>query len=675
MTNQEATTGLNDARQTIDEVDRELVRLLAQRMETVRDIGEIKDGDPNSRVHDPDRERRIHETWAKIAEEQGLSTYFVGRILREVLNYSRRGQEDFLQQTRTDAVRVAYQGVPGAFSDLAITKLFALREEHDVDKRGFMTFAECADALEKGAVDYALLPVENSIAGGIGDVSRLISERPLHVIGEETWSIDHCLAALPGTTIGELRTIRSHPIALQQCQVALDELRGKTLEPFYDTAGAAQAIAEEEDRTVGAICSEEAALLHGLVVLRHSVADQEDNQTRFLLLSREPETCDPRVPSKTSMILTVSHKKGALVKCLQIFDEHGINLTRLESRPRPEIPWEYLFFVDLEGHQEAPNVAAALTGLRPFVNHLRVLGSYPSRRIEGATVELSPQTQNDKPQPVTTPEAKVESVADDKRPTPTSIDVGGVEIGGDRFVLISGPCAVETKEQIFAGAKMVKANGARLLRGGAFKPRTSPYSFQGLGFPGLDMLKDAGQKYDLPIVTEVMRQDDVHRIAEKADMIQVGARNMQNFALLTELGKINKPILLKRGMSATVDELLQATEYILAGGNQRVVLCERGIRTFETSTRATLDVSAVPVLKERTHLPVIVDPSHAAGRRDLVIPLALAAVAVGADGLIVEAHPNPEDALCDKAQALTPEDLENMVSEIRRLLAGQGRQM
>ena len=215
-----------------------------------------------------------------------------------------------------------------------------------------------------------------------------------------------------------------------------------------------------------------------------------------------------------------------------------------------------------------------------------------------------------------------------------------------------------------AAAEMVRSCGAQVMRGGAFKPRSSPYSFQGLGFEGLELLQDAGKAFELPVITEVLRPEDVKRIALEADALQVGARNMQNFELLKMIGKIDRPVLLKRGLSATIDDLLAAAEYIMAGGNQRVILCERGIRTFETATRSTLDISAVPVLKERTHLPVIVDPSHAAGRRELVVPLALAAVAAGADGLIVECHPDPAAALCDKEQALTGQDLRELMSRL-----------
>ena len=247
----------------------------------------------------------------------------------------------------------------------------------------------------------------------------------------------------------------------------------------------------------------------------------------------------------------------------------------------------------------------------------------------------------------------------------TVVRVGGVEIGGGRPVVIAGPCSVESREQILEAARAVKEAGADMLRGGAFKPRTSPYSFQGLGVEGLRLLRLAGDEVGLPVVTEVLDPRMVGVAAEYADVLQVGARNMQNFPLLRELGRAGKPVLLKRGFGSTVDELLAAAEYILAEGNADVVLVERGIRTFETSTRFTLDIAAVPVLKERTHLPVIVDPSHAAGRREYVPALAKAALAAGADGVMVEVHPRPEEALSDSRQQLTPEMFSRLMGELR----------
>jgi 3-deoxy-7-phosphoheptulonate synthase len=258
-------------------------------------------------------------------------------------------------------------------------------------------------------------------------------------------------------------------------------------------------------------------------------------------------------------------------------------------------------------------------------------------------------------------------------PDPTVISVRGRRIGDGYFGFIAGPCTVESREQTMESARAVAAEGVTMLRGGAFKPRTSPYTFQGLGQEALEILKEARDETGLPLVTELMDPRHVELVVEATDVIQIGARNMSNFSLLEEVGRARKPVLLKRGPSSTVEDLLMAAEYIVKEGNSEVILCERGIKTFETSTRFTLDISAIPVLKQETHLPVIVDPSHPAGRRDLVLPLARAAVAAGADGIIVEVHPRPEEALCDGPQLIPTSDFADFAAEIRALASLMGR--
>jgi 3-deoxy-7-phosphoheptulonate synthase len=259
------------------------------------------------------------------------------------------------------------------------------------------------------------------------------------------------------------------------------------------------------------------------------------------------------------------------------------------------------------------------------------------------------------------------------KPDATRVKVEEIVIGGRELVVMAGPCAVENREQILAAADTVRKSGALVLRGGAFKPRSSPYSFQGLGARGLELLAEARERTGLRVVTEVVAPEDVELVAAHADMLQIGARNMHNYRLLSAVGSQPKPVLLKRGMMSTVDELLLSAEYIVAAGNPRVVLCERGIRTFENSSRNTLDLCAVPILKERTHLPVLVDPSHAAGRREWVPALALAAVTAGADGLIVEVHPDPPSALSDGRQSLTPEAFRDLMSRLGRIAPAIGR--
>jgi 3-deoxy-7-phosphoheptulonate synthase len=292
-----------------------------------------------------------------------------------------------------------------------------------------------------------------------------------------------------------------------------------------------------------------------------------------------------------------------------------------------------------------------------------VIGAIGDDRAIVSSLNLEGEPGVEKVVPILKPYKLVSS---DFRGRDTVVEVAGRAIGGGAFGLIAGPCAIESREQTLASARACKAAGATALRGGAYKPRTSPYAFQGLGKPGLEILAEAREETGLPIVTELMDVRQLEDVLEVADMIQLGARNMQNFDLLREVGRTNVPVLLKRGMSATIEEWLLSAEYIAREGNPDIVLCERGIRTFETAYRSTLDISAVPAAKQHTGLPVIVDPSHAAGKRDLILPMARAAVVAGADGLIVEVHPAPENALCDGPQALHADTFGAWVADVQR---------
>ena len=261
------------------------------------------------------------------------------------------------------------------------------------------------------------------------------------------------------------------------------------------------------------------------------------------------------------------------------------------------------------------------------------------------------------------------------KPAPSVVTIGDVRIGGNKLAVMAGPCAVENEAQLFEAARVVKKAGAVVLRGGAYKPRTSPFSFQGLERMGLDLLAKAKKEFGMPVISEVVDPRDVENLAETVDIIQIGARNMQNYSLLTAVGKQKRPVLLKRGLSSTIDEWLTAADYLLAGGNDQVILCERGIRTFETSTRFSLDISSIPVIKRFSHLPIVVDPSHAAGHYALVPAIAKAAIAAGADGLLIEVHPNPKEALVDGLQSLTPSDFTRLMEELKGVAAAVGRSM
>jgi chorismate mutase/prephenate dehydratase len=572
-------------------------------------------------------------------------------------------------------ITALYQGVPGAYSDVLLRRHFGDRGE-EVETIGLPTFRDVAVALLAGRARYGLLPVENTVAGTFREGYDLVAQYDLSPVREVIFRMDHRLLGVPGATVAGLKRIEAHPLVLEECGKFLATLPGARPVPAVDTGIAARDVAEARDPTIAAIAPVEAAARYGLVELAANIADHPDNVTRFLLVEAvRPEKRTPSSSAKrrTSVLFATAHERGLLARCLTVLAEAGVNLTKLESRPKPGRAWEYMFYADFDGDAEEPAIAAAIAAMRAHCTELRLLGSYDvdSPEPRPAPVQEAPKAPQRAGAPTAPPLPAAAKnwpkAARPSKPAGTQLRIGSALIGGGDFVIIAGPCSVESREQVLATAEAVRARGAVMLRGGAFKPRTNPYAFQGLGWDGVDLLAEAGRATGLPIVSEVMSVDQVERMARSVDMLQIGARNMQNFDLLKAVGRTARPVLLKRGLSATLDELLAAAEYVLSEGNPHVVLCERGIRTFETATRNTLDLSAVPVLRERTHLPIVVDPSHGVGVRRWIRPLARAAKAVGADGIIVEVHPNPAEAKSDADQALTFTDFEEIVGELEEI--------
>ncbi|MBI5863495.1 MAG: 3-deoxy-7-phosphoheptulonate synthase [Planctomycetes bacterium] len=658
-------------RSRLDAVDARLLDDLAQRQQLVGEIAAIKlAGD--AAVRDLAREEALLTQLVERGRQLGLDPHHVTRLYREILEHSLRAQHERLvdrdnpQRRAQRAILVAYQGTEGAYSYLAAQRHFGPRGG-DVAYRGYDSFAEMLEAVRDAAADYAMLPIENTTAGSINEAYDLLARMNLAIVGEEVQRIEHCLLALEPVPLSRIHRVFSHPKALDQCTDFLRELKGCHVESYTDTAMAARKVRDDQDLSQAAIASEEAARIFGLHVIRRDIANQKENFTRWVVVAREPVTIDARIPCKTSVVFAARHEEGSLVSCLNILAARHLNLTKLESRPRLNMPWEYLFYVDFEGNLADAGVQEALQKLAARASFQKVLGSYPARTTRearpvqpqpGAAAETFVEAESEAaaashPDVLKELEKKPYKLASRASRAKDSIfRIGDAAVGGDHPVIIAGPCSVESRDQIFACARLVKELGGHMLRGGCFKPRTSPYAFQGMGYEGLELLSAAGRAFGLPIVTEVMHPADLEKVARKADVIQLGARNMQNFSLLKELGRVDRPVMLKRGMMASIDEWLAAAEYILAHGNQQVILCERGIRTFETATRNTLDLSAVPVVKELTHLPVIVDPSHACGTWRWVPAMAEAALACGAHGVMVEIHPEPARALSDGPQAL-----------------------
>jgi chorismate mutase/prephenate dehydratase len=651
---------IDQIRSGIDDVDQKILRLLAQRRAYSVRAAKLKDrsGGPS---RDLLREEDLIAGRIASGMDHDLDSKLVNSLWREIVDDSVRVQRDLLGRQEADdtLVTVAIQGVEGSYSQMAARQIYDAKGGPELVYRPSTTFADAVAAVQSGEADSAVLPIENSTSGGISEVYDLLVDGGLRVIGDLRFRVRHCLLGLPGADVDRLERVYAHPQAAAQCSEFLSALEGCETVIHDDTAGSGRRIAELGNPAIGAIASEQAARLYGLEILGTKVANRDENYTRFVVVSATPAEIPPGVPAKTSIVVTVGNHPGALMEALAVFTDADINLVKLESRPIPSNPTDELFYLDFAGALGAPAVDAMLDTLTTKVHYLKVLGSYPSRDLRPRPDPAPNRERHPRPlgelldRPSEHAPAGYKLGSRGHKTQNTVVEIDNVRLGEDELVMIAGPCAVESWDQVMAAAGAVKRSGAQLLRGGCFKPRTSPYSFQGLGFEGLEMLAEAGRAFGLPIVTEVVSPEDVPGVAEMADVLQIGTRNMQNFKLLSAAGRAHRPVMLKRGMSASLDEFLQAAEYILAEGNQQVFLCERGIRTFETSTRNTLDLSAVPVLRGRTHLPIIVDPSHAAGERSLVSPLAYAAAAIGAHGIMVEIHPNPDSALSDGAQSLT----------------------
>jgi chorismate mutase/prephenate dehydratase len=665
---------IESLRSEVDRIDGGILGLLAERKEIAQRIAAVKLA-ASVPFRDDAREGELLSERIAAAGRYQLDANLIAGVWDQIMADSLRVQHDFAQSgvngTRRTVV-AAIQGIEGSNSHAAAKILTA-----HADSTRFLAcqrFADAAGAVESGRADIAVLPIENTTSGGIGEVYDLILERRLVIVGEVKLHVNHCLLGAAGARIEDLKTIHAHPQAVAQCSEFLAALAGVEIVYASDTALSGRRIAELGDPTMGAIAGEQAAAIHGLAVLKRVINNRQTNYTRFVAVARSPIEVDPQVPAKVSLVLSVSNEPGALSEVLGVFRDEAIPLVKLESRATVNNPWEEMFYLDFEGHVDDPAVVRALNEVRRHSLFLRILGTYPSQDLRPHS-RMRPRVHSTRRVPALPEDDVTHEPVDSRyrlasrRPDDrgTVVEVAGVDVGGPDLVVIAGPCAVESLDQVMETARAVKEAGATLLRGGCFKPRTSPYSFQGLGYQGLEMLVEAGRVHGLPIVTEVPAPEHVEKMAEVADVLQIGARNMQNFALLAEVGLTHRPVLLKRGIGASIDELLQAAEYILAGGNQQVILCERGIRTFETSSRSTLDLTAVPVLRRRTHLPIIVDPSHAAGDRQLVSPLAIAAAAIGADGLMLEVHPEPEKALSDGPQALTPDDLVRLMARLGEL--------
>ncbi len=627
---------LDKLRKEINEADSTIIKTLAKRRDLSLRVIEVK-AKSSRPLRDEKREQELLARVIAMGRECGLDGHYVTRVFHEIIDDSVRSQQLFLLgENATEeptTIRVGFQGIHGAYSQLASEKFFA-RQKATPNFVGYKTFLEVVRSLESGDIDYALLPVENTTAGSINQVYDLLTDADVSIVGEEIFPVEHCLLALEEVPLSNIRRVMSHPQALMQCEKFLSSLENCQSESFADTAMAVRKVKEDNDLSQAAIASEDAAKLYGLKVLKRHLADQRNNYTRFLVAMKKPtdpvEPVDTRIPCKTSLVLATSHEEGALLRALSLLHEHGINLTKLESRPRPGYPFQYRFFLDFEGNIADEYVAVAVEGLKEVTSFLRVLGSYPMEQ-RGRTAPLQESVVSSGVKS-NAQRAKSKTLAATSKTADTIITVGNTKFGTDEFVIVAGPAAVESREQILACARHVKESGGKILHARCFGVTGGGKNSSSNGAERLDLLCEAGRHYDLPVLTEVRTVQDVERAADKADIVLLGGRNMENEELLDAVGRMGRPVFLTRAETASMEEFAAAAATIFEGGNRQVILCDR-----DSSLGSLLS------LRERTRLPVVVDPSSSLAQLATLPLLVRALRDVKTSGLTVEISPESSD--------------------------------
>lgn len=645
---------LKTIRQRLDEIDNRILDALAERQAVVRQVADHKLSS-GEELRDLMREQHQLTLLGEKAQVRGLDRYFVTRVFHQILDHSVRFQQAHLTRGNGEPeggdvrrVVVAYQGRAGAYSQMAAEQHFG-PQGVELSTRGYDSFAGILEAVADRHADYAMLPVENTTAGSINEAYDLLGRMDLTVIGEEVLRVQHCLVGLPGSSLEEIKRVYSHPQGLLQCSNFLSTLQGAEVQAFTDTAMSVVKVRDEQNPSQAAVASERAASLYQLEVLARDIANQKDNYTRFMVVAREPITYDLRIPCKTSLIFATAHAEGALLRCLDQLAKRGLNLTKLESRPRPGVAWEYLFYVDFEGNLTEPNVQNALAELAHHTSFLKVLGSYPARTTREA---MPAQHQRALQGRSTIAHGDADTVAVQPVAVGTSI------IGGERPVLIAGPPAAEGQAMLQTCAQWAHGVGADVLRAPCFLPPTTAGGYEGPGEAGLRFIGEVGQALGLPVMTNVRDPKLVAQAAKVAALLEVDADQMDNFALLEQLGKVDRPVVLRRAPDATLARWLTAADHIASFGNRQVILCESGAQGAGVRM---IDVAAIAQLRDQPR-PILADPSCSASPGAHWGPLGRACLHAGAHGLILTIHPDPKKMRAPATAALDGPTFERLVN-------------
>lgn len=679
--------GLDDIRTRISQVDQRLLSLLNERRQLSESVVKEKRL-INKPLRDQQREQALLQSLVAKAANLGLEPHYITRLFNLIIEDSVQFQQDYLQSLSDPVIKstkgkiLAVLGGKGAYSHLAAKKYFSKSENNYV---ACESFEQVLARVQTNEVDFGVIPIENTTSGGITEVYDLLLDSNLSIIGEEKYAVNHCLVAAKNSQLDSITTIVAHPQASRQCSENLKTLKNAEIKLVQSTAHALENVLNQKSTNIAAVASEEAASLFELAVLKKNLANQSENITRFLVLSLKPIEVAQGVQCKTSIALSTGQKAGSLAEVLGLFKEANIPLTKLESRPIPNKPWEQMFYIDFEGNIADQKVKSALTALSKLCRFMKLLGSYPTKDISAtrvpakslasAKLQLNESRTSDSLSLATSNQGDTESVTGNyptanhqltsrnHKSSDSIVQIGNCQIGANGFNVLAGPTAVESETQILSCAKLAREIGISILTAGCFKPQSSPECFQQLGVKGVDYLKLASQKHALAVMTEITNQEELNLAVKQLDLVRIGASNMQNFSLLKSVGQVNHPVMLVRDPNASIDEFLNAADYILAQGNLQVILCEQGSRVAG-SNKTILDLSTIPLLKTLTHLPIIIDPNHAALDSNFIFPIVRAAKAMGVHGVLIEFQTETEVVTDNSQHLLSNLQLTKLMAEI-----------
>ncbi|MFM2485798.1 prephenate dehydratase [Celerinatantimonas yamalensis] len=666
-------TELNQLRIQITKLDEKLLKLLAARRQLTTQVGEYKLA-RQLPIRDLSREETLLASLAQKARVYQLSPRYVTNLFQLIIDDSVRAQHRQVQQhhqqlpQQDEPLRVAFLGNKGSYSNIAVNHYFEAHSQPLVEI-GCTTFNSIIHKVEQREADYALLPLANTSSGSINEVYDLLQQTSLSIIGELNLPVDHGILVKHPIEITKIHTLYGHPQPFAQCSQYLAQYPHLKFEFVDSSSKAMQLVAQSDDLGIAAIGSETGGQMYQLHSIQGNIANQKENYTRFIAVARRPIEVSEQIPAKTTLVMSTGQHPGALADTLQVLASRQINMTRLESRPMQGNPWQELFYIDVAENVESQSMQQALAELTRITQFIKVLGCYPSAELKSAHLSppmLASQPINaiqDRPSVISRQqEAPLSSLI--HKPEQTTITVGNQTIGAGHFMVFAGPDTLEDQERLEQCVEMAGDHGAQVIHGACFKSSSNPYDYQGPGLAGLDWLQQATHGKGLLNMTEVSHLEHLRQIVAHVDILQIGAANMQNYPLLKAAGNTTRPIVLERGSVASLDEWLSAADYLLAQGNQQVILCERGIRSADHQTRSIIDLSAIALLRQRTHLPILLNPCDGVSDPLDIAPLACAARLLGVDGIMLNIHPNPSQAKVAPKQSLDFDQFAQLMTKL-----------